>query len=66
LAAIAEAKTKIEARAQERFLREQADYEAKLAARGALRRGQRQAARRQGPQAAAARRACRGPDQPHG
>ena len=35
LAAIAEAKTKIEARAQERFLREQADYEAKLAARAA-------------------------------
>jgi hypothetical protein len=35
LAAIAEAKTKIEARAQERFLREQADYEAKLAARQA-------------------------------
>jgi hypothetical protein len=65
LAAIAEAKTKIAARAQERFLREQADYEAKLAAREALRRGQWQEAWRQGPQAAAARRACRGPDQPH-
>lgn len=33
LAAIAEAKTKIEARAAERFAREQADYQAKLAAR---------------------------------
>jgi len=35
LAAIAEAKAKIEARATERFAREQADYEAKLAAREA-------------------------------
>lgn len=35
LAAIAEAKGKIEARAAERFAREQADYEAKLAARAA-------------------------------
>ena len=35
LAAIAEAKTKIEARAAERFAREQADYQAKLAAREA-------------------------------
>ena len=33
LAAIAEAKAKIEARAQERFLHEQAEYEAKVAAR---------------------------------
>lgn len=33
LAAIADAKVKIEARAAERFAREQADYEAKLAAR---------------------------------
>jgi transposase len=35
LAAIAEAKTKIQARAAERHAREQADYEAKLAARAA-------------------------------
>jgi transposase len=35
LAAIAEAKRKIEARAQERFEREQAEYEAKIAARRA-------------------------------
>jgi hypothetical protein len=35
LAAIAAAKTKIEARAAERYAREQADYEAKLAARAA-------------------------------
>ena len=35
LAAIAEAKVKIEARAAERFAREQADHEAKLAARAA-------------------------------
>ena len=35
LAAIAEAKTKIEARAKERFEHEQAEYEAKLAARAA-------------------------------
>ena len=35
LAAIAEAKTKIEARAQERFAHEQAEYEAKMAAREA-------------------------------
>lgn len=35
LAAIAEAKAKIEARAQERFLHEQAEYEAKVAAREA-------------------------------
>jgi hypothetical protein len=35
LAAIAEAKTKIEARAAERFARERADYEAKRAARAA-------------------------------
>ena len=35
LAAIAEAKAKIEARAAERYVREQADYEAKLAARSA-------------------------------
>ncbi len=35
LAAIAEAKAKIEARAAERFARESADYEAKLAARAA-------------------------------
>jgi transposase len=35
LAAITEAKTKIAARAAERFAREQADYEAKLAARAA-------------------------------
>ncbi len=35
LAAIAEAKAKIEARAKERFLREQAEYEAKMAARAA-------------------------------
>jgi transposase/IS5 family transposase len=35
LAAIAEAKAKIEARARERFEREQADYEAKIAARQA-------------------------------
>jgi transposase len=35
LAAIAAAKTKIEARAAERFAREQADYESKLAARAA-------------------------------
>ena len=41
LAAIAAAKAKIEARAAERFAREQADYEAKLAARAAKARGQR-------------------------
>ena len=35
LAAIAEAKAKIEARAQERFAHEQAEYEAKMAAREA-------------------------------
>jgi hypothetical protein len=35
LAAIAEAKAKIEARAQERFAHEQAEYEAKVAARQA-------------------------------
>jgi transposase len=35
LAAIAAAKAKIEARAQERFLREKAEYEAKMAARAA-------------------------------
>jgi transposase len=35
LAAITQAKAKIEARAQERFAREQADYEAKVAARAA-------------------------------
>jgi hypothetical protein len=56
------AKGKIEARAAERYAREQADYQAKLAARGALRRGQREEARRPGPQAARARPARRGPD----
>lgn len=35
LAAIAEAKAKIEARAEERFERERAEYEAKMAARAA-------------------------------
>lgn len=65
LAAIAAAKGKIEARAAERYAREQADYQAKLAARGALCRGQWQEARWQGPQAPRARSACRGPDQPH-
>ena len=63
LAAIAEAKGKIEARAAERYAREQADYQAKLAVREA--KGQWQEAWRQGPQAARAWPACRGSDQPH-
>ena len=47
LVAIAEAKTKIEARAAERFAREQADYEAQLNARKAKGGGQWQEAARQ-------------------
>jgi transposase len=60
LAAIAEAKRQIEARAAERFAREQGAYEAKLAARAA-----KAAARWQSPQGPLARTARRGPDQPH-
>ena len=51
LAAIAEAKAKIEARAQERFEHEQAEYQAKIAAREAQGSRHGQAAQRQGAQA---------------
>ena len=47
LAKLAEARAKIEARAKERFEREQAEYEAKLAAREGEGRGDGQEARRQ-------------------
>ena len=52
LAAIAEAKAKIEARAQERFEHEQAEYQAKIAARAAQGSRHGQAAQRQGAEAA--------------
>jgi len=50
LAAIAEAKAKIEARAQERFQQEQADYQAKIAAREAKQKDSGKKPRGRGPQ----------------
>jgi transposase len=50
LAAIAEAKAKIEARAQERFEREQAEYQAKMAAREAKQKETGKKPRGPGPQ----------------
>jgi hypothetical protein len=65
LTAIAEAKGKIEARAAERFAREQADYQAKLAARAAKAAASGKKPGGKAAQAARARPACRRPDQPH-
>jgi transposase len=50
LAAIAEAKAKIEARAQERFQQEQAEYQAKMAAREAKEKESGKKPRGRGPQ----------------
>lgn len=65
LAAIAEAKAKIEARAAERFAREQADYEAKLAARAQRAADTGKNPRGQAPQGPRARTSPGGSDQPH-
>jgi transposase len=64
LARLAEARARIEAQAKERYARERAEHEAKLAARGQDRRD-RQEARRQAARAAGRRAAAEGPDQSH-